>query len=123
MLWKGDAGESKLDAGKRQLNDALKTLGADHWVSVNAATTEASEFKSLETLIDSSAFSSSGSSAQISTALQRSLEYLQLNKPGAAPTSGFVPTFNPATGMQTAESGRCCELDSQDYRKAFASTC
>lgn len=84
MLWKGDAGESKLDAGKRQLNDALKTLGADHWVSVNAATTEASEFKSLETLVDSSAFSSSGSSAQISTALQRSLEYLQLNKPGAA---------------------------------------
>lgn len=84
MLWQGEAGESKLEAGKRQLNDALKTLGSEHWVSVDTATTGQNEYKNLEPLFDSSAFTSSGSSAQIVAGLQRTLEYLQLNKPGAA---------------------------------------
>ena len=83
MSWQGELGESKVDAGKRQLGEALKTLGAEHWVSVDGATTEIVEHSKLEALVDSRAFATSGATSQIPTALQRTLEYLQVNKPGA----------------------------------------
>ncbi len=84
MSWQGEAGESKLAAGKRQLSDALKTLGSDHWVMVDSASAAATEHQSVEALIDSNSFTSTGASSQIATGLQKSLEYLQLNKPGGA---------------------------------------
>jgi hypothetical protein len=84
MSWQGDAGESKIAAGKRQLGEALKTLGSDHWVSIDSTTAEPTEFASLDAMIDSNSFTSSSSAARVASGLQRALEYLQVNKPGAA---------------------------------------
>jgi Aerotolerance regulator N-terminal len=84
MGWQGDAGESKIAAGKRQLSEALKTLGSEHWVSIDSTTAEATEFENLDAMFDSTAFSSSSSTARVASGMQRALEYLQVNKPGAA---------------------------------------
>jgi Aerotolerance regulator N-terminal len=84
MGWQGDGGESKIQAGRRQLADALKTLGSEHWVCIDSSTAVPVEYKDLDAMVDSSSFSLSSATTSVSLSLQRALEYLQVNKPGAA---------------------------------------
>jgi hypothetical protein len=84
MNWQGQGSESKLSTGKRQLSDALGTLGSAHWVSIDSASGSAREHSTLAALLESNAMDGCSAAAQVPQALANALEYLQINKPGAA---------------------------------------
>lgn len=84
MNWQGQGSESKLSTGKRQLGEALGTLGSAHWVSIDSALSTAREHSNLAALLESSAMDGCSAAAQMPQTLASALEYLQVNKPGTA---------------------------------------
>ncbi len=82
MQQQGLGGASKLDTGRRQLADALRTLGSTHWVTIDAADGQPHAFESLDGLIDSPAMQASSATADLPGMLQSALDYLETNKPG-----------------------------------------
>lgn len=82
MQQQGAGGISKLETGRRQLADALQTLGSTHWVAIDAADGQPKIFETLAGLIDSPALQPSSASAELPSMLQSALDYLQTNKPG-----------------------------------------
>lgn len=79
----GPSGQSKLETGRRQLADALKTLGSTRWVLVDSAEAKPQTFDSLEALADSPATKGASATADLPSMLQTTLEYLKNNTPGA----------------------------------------
>ena len=82
MQQQGIGGVSKLDSARKQLADALGTLGSTHWVAINSDTNSAESFDSLEGLVDAPALRASSATANLSAMLQGALDYLETNKPG-----------------------------------------
>lgn len=82
MLQQGTGGETKLDSGRRQLQGALETLGAKHWITVDANTAQPQSFPSLDGMMQSSALQASSSTAELPKMLESALDYLKNNKPG-----------------------------------------
>lgn len=78
----GRAGASKLQSGKRQLDDALRKLGSEHWVTINAAGPDAQAFETLDGLLQSSALDASSATSDLPSMLQTALEYLKNNHSG-----------------------------------------
>ncbi len=102
MQQRGIGGLSKLDSAREQLADALATLGSTHWVAINANTSMAESFDSLDGLIDSPALQASSASANLPSMLQGALDYLETNKPG--PTEIWICS-DLAEADWRAESG------------------
>ena len=102
MQQQGLGGTSKLDSGRRQLADALRTLGSAHWVSIDANTAQAASFETLDGLIDSPAMQASSATADLPSMLQGALDYLETNKPG--PTEIWICS-DLAEADWNAESG------------------
>lgn len=82
MQQQGAGGQSKLDTGRRQLADALQTLGSTHWVTIDANSNQAQAFESLAGLMDSPAMQASSATTDLPSMLQAALDYLETNKPG-----------------------------------------
>lgn len=79
----GVSGVSKLETGRRQLAEALGTLGSDHWVTIDSAGSAAQSFESLDGLMNSAAMQPSSATAELPAMMQAALDYLETNKPGA----------------------------------------
>lgn len=100
----GLGGVSKLDTGRQQLAEALRTLGAQHWVAVDGAGSVHS-FETLDAMLDSPEFQSSSATADLPSMVQGTLDYLKANKPG--PTEIWICSdlrendWNAASGTWT----------------------
>lgn len=88
MQQQGIVGQSKLDTGRRQLAQALSTLGGSQWVLVDSNRSEPQSFASLDSLIDSPGMHGSSASADLTRMLQSVVDYLNSNKPG--PTDVWI---------------------------------
>lgn len=82
MQLQSSGGESKLETGRRQLADALRTLGSNHWVSIDSSTGQPLTFDSLDALMDAPALRPSDAATDLPALLQSTLDYLQANRPG-----------------------------------------
>jgi hypothetical protein len=82
MQQQGLGGSTKLETGRRQLTDALQTLGSTHWVAIDADGARPQAFDSLPALVDSPAMQASSATADLPTMLEAALDYLETNKPG-----------------------------------------
>ncbi len=102
MQQQGTSGTSKLETGRRQLAEALRTLGSAHWVAINGVDAEAQSYESLDALVDSPAMRASSASADLPSMLESALDYLQTNKPG--PTEIWICSDLRETDWN-AESG------------------
>lgn len=76
------SGGSKLETGKRQLAQALKTLGSARWVLIESTTNKAQELESPDALVNSPATTAASSSADLPAMLQAAHDYVRDNKPG-----------------------------------------
>ncbi len=83
MQQTGPAGQSKLDTGRRQMADALRTLGSSRWVLIDSTSMQPETFTSIDALVDSPGMKGSGATADIPGMLQATLDYLKNNQPGA----------------------------------------
>ncbi len=82
MQQQGIAGQSKLETGRRQLAEALQTLGSSTWVLIDSNTMEPQAFHTLDALVDSPDTRASSATADLPTMLQSAVDYLNANKPG-----------------------------------------
>lgn len=82
MQEQGVGGQSKLDTGRRQLAQALQTLGASKWVLIESNSTEPQTFETLDALVDSPGTKASSATASLPAMLQSAVDYLNANKPG-----------------------------------------
>ncbi len=82
MQQQGSVGQSKLDTGRRQLAEALQTLGSTTWVLIDSNAAEPQAFNSLDALVDSPGTRASSATADLPTMLQSAVDYLSANKPG-----------------------------------------
>ncbi|MGE5192805.1 MAG: BatA domain-containing protein [Deltaproteobacteria bacterium] len=77
----GAAG-SKLETGRRQLAEALKTLGSARWVLIESTTHEPRELEGADSLLNLPATEPASSAADIPGMLQAAHDYIQNNKSG-----------------------------------------
>ena len=82
MQEQGVGGQSKLDTGRRQLAQALQTIGASKWVLIDSNRVEPQSFETLDALVDSPATKASSATASLPSMLQSAVDYLNANKPG-----------------------------------------
>ncbi len=82
MQQQGIGGVSKLETGRRQLSNALDTLGSEHWVAIDAHGNQPQAFETLQGLIDSPAMQASSATSDLPSMLQAAHDYLETNKPG-----------------------------------------
>ncbi len=82
MQEQGVGGQSKLDTGRRQLAQALQTLGASKWVLIESNSSEPQSFETLDALVDSPGTKASSATASLPAMLQSAVDYLNANKPG-----------------------------------------
>ena len=88
MQQQGIGGDTKLATARRQLTDALQTLGSQHWVTIDSTTGRPQAFESLAALMDSPALAASSATADLPSMMQSALDYLQENRPG--PTEVWI---------------------------------
>ncbi len=82
MQEQGVGGQSKLDTGRRQLAQALQTIGASKWVLIDSNSVEPQTFETLDALVDSPDTKASSATANLPAMLQAAVDYLNANKPG-----------------------------------------
>lgn len=82
MQQEGRGGQSKLETGRRQIADALATLGSTHWVLIDSVTQEPQTFDSLEAMVDAPTTGGAGGTSDIVGMLQATVDYLKNNQPG-----------------------------------------
>ena len=83
MQQSGESGQSKLETGRRQMAEALRTLGSSRWVLIDSTTMKPETFATVDALVDSPGMTGAGSTADIPAMLQATVEYLKNNQPGA----------------------------------------
>jgi hypothetical protein len=76
--------DSKLQAARAQLRQALGTIGSNHWVAIDSCTGQAREFPTLDALIDSRELQPSDATSSIPLMLQAAYDYIVTNQMGAA---------------------------------------
>jgi hypothetical protein len=76
------SGGSKLETGRRQLTDALRTLGSARWVLIESTSHKPRELESAESLLNLPATEPASSAADIPGMLQAAHDYIQNNKSG-----------------------------------------
>ncbi|TWT37108.1 hypothetical protein KOR34_20550 [Posidoniimonas corsicana] len=75
-------GVSKLDSARRQLADALGTLGSNRWVLIDSATAAPQELESPVALLESPDATGVSSSADLPAMMQTLYDYIKTNNPG-----------------------------------------
>ena len=78
------SGFSKLEAGRRQLVQTLKTLGRSRWVLIDGASAKPRELESVDALLTSPDTGPSGAPADLPAMLQAARDYLEANRAGQA---------------------------------------
>ncbi|MCA9126994.1 MAG: BatA domain-containing protein [Planctomycetales bacterium] len=78
----GSGGVSKLDTGRRQLANALQTLGSQRWVAIDSSGQPPQSYEDLEALLASPSLQGTSATADLPTMMQSALDYLTANKPG-----------------------------------------
>ena len=76
------SGESKLEAGRRQLSSALATLGSSRWVLIDSATNQPRELPSPGALMDASCAKPTGAEADLPAMLEAARTYIRNNHAG-----------------------------------------
>ncbi len=76
------AGESKLEAGRRQLASALATLGSSRWVLIDSMTNQPRELPSPGALMDVSCAKATGAEADLPAMLEAARTYIRNNHAG-----------------------------------------
>ena len=76
------SGGSKLDTGRRQLADTLKTLGSTKWVLIESGTNRPREMESPEALLNTPPAGPISASSDFPGMLEAARNYIQANKPG-----------------------------------------
>jgi hypothetical protein len=107
---RGNATESKLEAGRQQLLSALSTLGSTHWAGGDTTSGQIREYPNLEALIDASSSRLSSAASQFPVVLEKTLEHLLINQSGTTDIwicSDLQATdWNPESGQwQLSRSG------------------
>lgn len=98
----GPAGVSKLETARLQLADALRTVGAEHFVAIHSDGS-AVEYESAEAMFDSPAMAPSSAKTQLPMMLAGTLDYMKANKPG--PTEVWICSDLQSSDW-SAESGQ-----------------
>ena len=102
----GEAGVSKLDTGRRQLADTLRTLGSTRWVLIDSTSMKPEAFESIDALVDSPGVRGASATADIPGMLQSTVDYLKNNQPGATEvwlcSDLRSPDWNADSGNWTA---------------------
>lgn len=75
-------GESKLETGKKQLVNALQTLGSNRFVLIDSATNEPRELESPSSLMSIPSASTASNSADLPRMLQAAHDYIRDNRSG-----------------------------------------
>ena len=75
-------GGSKLESGRRQLVQTLKTLGSSRWVLIESGTNTPRELDSADALLTSSAAAASSAASDLPAMLGTARDYIKANKPG-----------------------------------------
>ena len=78
------SGASKLEAGRRQLVETLKTLGKSRWVLVDGTSGRPRELESLDALLTAPDAGPTGASADLPAMLQSARDYWKANRAGRA---------------------------------------
>jgi hypothetical protein len=73
---------SKLEAGRRQLAQALAVFGSDRWVLIESTTNTAREIESPDALLRLAAAEPSGATADLPAMLEAARDYIRNNKSG-----------------------------------------
>ena len=76
------ASGSKLDTGRRQLAQALRTIGSTHWVVVESATNTPREIDSIDALVNSTSAEPVSAASDVPAMLQAARDYVKSNKTG-----------------------------------------
>jgi hypothetical protein len=76
------AGLSKLAAGRRQLADALSTLGSSRWVLIDSTTNQPDELPSPSAIVDIARAEATGAEADLPAMLETARNYMQTNHTG-----------------------------------------
>jgi hypothetical protein len=76
------AGETKLEAGRRQLASALATLGSSRWVLIDSMTNQPRELPSPSALMDASCAKPTGAEADLPAMLEAARTYIRNNHAG-----------------------------------------
>jgi len=76
------AGVSKLKAGRRQLADALTTLGSSRWVLIESTINQPRELPSPGALMDATGAEATGAEADLPAMLEAARTYIQNNRTG-----------------------------------------
>jgi hypothetical protein len=103
----GGTGDSKLESGKRQLVQALETLGSGRWVLIESTTREPHELESPQALLNLPSAGPASSSADLPMMMQAAYDYIHHNRAGQ--TEVWICSDLRESDW-TAESGRWSTL-------------
>jgi len=76
------AGGSKFETGRRQLAEALKTLGSTRWVLIESATNVPRELESIDSLLTTPSAEITSAPSDLPAMLQAARDYVRANKSG-----------------------------------------
>ncbi|MHC5543608.1 BatA domain-containing protein, partial [Singulisphaera rosea] len=75
---------TKLETGRRQLVETLKTLGSGRWVLVDGSSSKAREVESPDALLNATSLEGTSASSDLPGMLLVARDYLKVNKSGQA---------------------------------------
>jgi hypothetical protein len=78
------SGSTKLETGRRQLVEALKTLGKSRWVVIDGASNKPRELESLDALLNAPDLGPSAAPSDLPSMLLSARDYLQASHDGQA---------------------------------------
>ncbi len=76
------SGGSKLESGRRQLVQTLKTLGSNRWVLIASGTNTARDLEKPEDLLTSTAAEGASAPSDLPAMLEAARDYIKANTPG-----------------------------------------
>ena len=75
-------GDSKLETGRRQVVQALKTIGSARWVAIEAGTNQPRELETIDALLSAPAAEPASASSDLPGMLLAAHEYIKANNAG-----------------------------------------
>ncbi|WP_422924848.1 BatA domain-containing protein [Singulisphaera sp. PoT] len=75
-------GGSKLETGRRQLVETLKTVGSSRWVLIESSTNKPREIEKIDAILESPSSEATSASSDLPAMLQSARDYIRANKSG-----------------------------------------
>jgi len=75
-------GGSKLETGRRQLVDTLKTVGSSRWVLIESSTNKPRELETIDALLATPSAEATSAASDLPAMLQAARDYIRANKSG-----------------------------------------